>query len=144
MLTSDYVLENWSATTIYNYARENDFELNYYDADELLQVFCDPPAGWLVASDPKNGSECFCHVYWNREDAVQDGDILKEDGMVDIELTTTVDHETMCELLQSMLDDMEKQKKHSEKKKKDEAKRKEHHCQSDIAGGTACAHALKV
>lgn len=144
MLTSDYVLENWSATSIFNYARENEFELNYYDAYELLEQFPEPPAGWLVASDPTNGSECFCHVYWCGDDAEEDGDILKEDGMIDIELTTSVDHETMCEFLQSMLDDMRKQKKEKGVKAGGEEAKRKQHCLAKTAESTACAHALKV
>lgn len=143
MLTSDYVLENWSLESLCNYARENDFELDSYDAYELLDQFPDPPVGWLVASDPKNGSECFCHAYWNRDDAIEDGDILKEDGMIDIELTTSVDHETMCELLQSMIDDVKKRKCELEKTSKAAERKPKKHL-SGMAESMACAHALKV
>ncbi len=113
MLTSDYVLENWCPSVICNYASENDIEIKENLAYRIVERFPEAPFGWVIAADARSGEESFSCVYWNEADAVEDAQICKEDGLVDIEITTTVDHEKMCTFLLQLSDDAQEERKAS-------------------------------
>lgn len=101
------MLDNWSCEAIHSYARENDLSMTLSDAYDIVEQNPQPPYGWVLASNAATNAECFSCVYWNEKDAREDAAICKEDGFVDVEITDAVDHEKMCEFLQSLLDEVE-------------------------------------
>lgn len=109
MQASDDVLEDWCPENVYNYARENDLELTLDDAYVLLQNhFPNPPYGWITATDPDTGARLQPEPYWHKDDALEDINVYRNDGYIDVMITQCVDHCVMCELLDDMIDEARK------------------------------------
>ena len=107
---SEDLLDEWSARLwrIYAHAHDVDELRGADECERLLQQFPQAPVGWIALYDQADDTEParITSAYWYAPDMHDDVRLYLRDGYARAELTRSVGHDTVYELIADMLHDM--------------------------------------